>query len=217
MKVEELLNSGDLAGYTAGGHGRRVGFGAKPAVVVVDMINLYLSPRYALGHGENTKAVIEANARLLEAARHRKIPIFFSSVGLRESAAEKGIWGEKVGGAQGITPDADAVCDELKRQEGEVVVAKPKASVFFGTQLASMLHYLGVDTIIVTGVTTSGCVRATVVDGFSYNFRMIVPVECCGDRAALPHKVNLFDMQMKYADVVDLQEALDYLGAPQAA
>ncbi|MGH9783242.1 MAG: isochorismatase family protein, partial [Terriglobia bacterium] len=183
MKIDDLFNSGDLAGYSAGGHGRRVGFGKKPAVVVVDMINLYVSPRYALGHGENTQAVIEANARLLEAARRKQIPVFFSNVGLRASAAEKGIWGEKVGGAKGITPEADAVIEELRLKEGDVVVTKPKASVFFGTQLASMLYYQGVDTIIVTGVTTSGCVRATVVDGFSYNFRVIVPVECCGDRA----------------------------------
>lgn len=77
------------------------------------------------------------------------------------------------------------------------------------------IWHLGVDTVIVTGVTTSGCVRATVVDGFSYNFRVIVPMECCGDRAALPHKVNLFDMHMKYADVVSLQEVLDYMTALQ--
>ena len=211
MKIDDLYNSGDLAGYSAGGHGRRVGFGKKPAVVVVDMINLYVSPRYAFGHGENTQAVIEANARLLEAARRKQIPVFFSNVGLRASTAEKGIWGEKVGGAKGITPEADAVIEELRLKEGDVVVTKPKASVFFGTQLASMLYYQGVDTIIVTGVTTSGCVRATVVDGFSYNFRVIVPVECCGDRAALPHKVNLFDMHMKYADVLGLDEVIEHL------
>jgi nicotinamidase-related amidase len=213
VKLDDLFNSGELAGYAAGGHGRRIGFGKKPALVVVDMINLYLSPRYALGHGENTQAVIAANAALLEGARRREVPIFFSNVGLRESAAEKGVWGEKVGGAKGITPEADTVVDALRPLENEVVVTKPKASVFFGTQLASMLYYLGIDTIIVTGVTTSGCVRATVVDGFSYNFRVIVPLECCGDRAALPHKVSLFDMHMKYGDVVELQETLDYLSA----
>ena len=211
MNIEELFRDSELAGYKAGGHGRRIGFGKKPAIVVVDMINLYVSRKFALGHGENTKAVIDANAQLLKAARTKRLPVFFSNVGLRSSPAEKGIWGEKVGGAKDITPEADAVVADLEPREDEVVVTKPKASVFFGTQLASMLHYLGVDTTIVTGVTTSGCVRATVVDAFSYNFRVTIPVECCGDRAALPHKVNLFDMHMKYGDVMELQEVLGYL------
>lgn len=213
MKIDDLFSGNDLSGYTAGGHGRHVGFGKKAAVVVVDMINLYVSPKYALGHGENTAAVIDANRRLLETARSRAVPVFFSNVGLRSTAAEKGIWGEKVGGAKDITPDADEVVADLERRDGEIIVTKPKASVFFGTQLASMLQYRGVDTIIVTGVTTSGCVRATVVDGFSYNFRVIVPIECCGDRADLPHRVSLFDMHMKYADVVGLEEIVRHLQA----
>ncbi|QGP90992.1 Maleamate amidohydrolase [Neomoorella glycerini] len=218
MVWDKLLADTDLAGYRAGGHGRRIGFGYKPAIIVVDMINLYASPRFALGHGDNVGEVIQANARLLAAARLKSVPIFYSKVGLRSTAAEKGIWGEKVAGSKGITTEADKIVDELAPQEGDVIVTKPKASAFFGTQLAGMLFYLGVDTIIVTGLTTSGCVRATVVDGFSYNFRVIVPVECVGDRAALPHKVSLFDMDMKYADVVELQEVLNYLeqlGRPQ--
>lgn len=211
MDWEKFLAGTELAGYNAGGHGQRIGFGFRPAVVVVDMINLYVSPRFALGHGQNTAAVIAANARLIAAARQKGVPIFYSNVGLRATAAEKGVWGVKVAGGKGITPEADEVIAELAPQPNEVIVTKPKASAFFGTQLASMLYFLGVDTVIVTGVSTSGCVRATVVDGFNYNFRVIVPVECCGDRASLPHKVNLFDMDMKYADVVELKEALTYL------
>lgn len=122
--------------------------------------------------------------------------------------AEKGIWGIKVGGAKDITTEADSVIPELRPLDDDIIVTKAKASVFFGTQLASMLVSLGIDTIIVTGVTTSGCVRATVVDGFSNNFRVIVPAECVGDRASLPHKVSLFDMDMKYADVMDLDDVL---------
>src|SRR5206468_42439 len=101
MKLDDLFKGGDLDGYTAGGHGRRIGFGKKPALVLVDLINLYMSPKYALGHGENSEAVIAANARLLEAARKKRVPVFFSNVGLRGSAAEKGMWGEKVGGSKG--------------------------------------------------------------------------------------------------------------------
>lgn len=211
MSWRDILKDTDLAGYKAGGHGGRIGFGRKPAVVVVDMLNLYLSPRFALGHGENTAAVIAANRRLLDAARGHGIPIYFSTVGLRASAAEKGVWGEKVGGSKGITCEADTVVAELGPRPDEIQVEKAKASVFFGTQLAAMLTYQRVDTIVVTGVTTSGCVRATVVDGFSHNFRPIVPAECVGDRTSLPHKVSLFDMDMKYADVMDLDEVLDHL------
>ncbi len=215
MDWDKLFENTELAGYKAGGHGARIGFGRKPAVVVVDMINLYVSPRFALGHGENTRAVIDANKVLLDAARKGDVPIYYSNVGLRASAPEKGIWGEKVGGAKEITPEADLVVADLKPRPSDIVVTKEKASVFFGTQLASMLLYQGVDTIIVTGVTTSGCVRATVVDGFSYNFRVIVPAECVGDRTSLPHKVSLFDMDMKYADVMALSEVLTHLDPRQ--
>jgi len=211
MDWSKFLEGTDLSGYNAGGHGRRTGFGRKPAIVVVDMINLYASKRFALGHGENTQAVISANVTLIEAARKKGVPIFFCKVGLRSTLAEKGIWGEKVGGGKDIPPEADEVVAELAPQEGDIIVTKNKASGFFGSNLAAMLVYLGVDTIIVTGLTTSGCVRATVVDGFSYNFRVVVPVECVGDRTALVHKVSLFDMDMKYADVMELKEVLNHL------
>ncbi|MDI6711135.1 MAG: isochorismatase family protein [Bacillota bacterium] len=210
MDWDKLLEGTNLSGYKTGGHGRRTGFGRKPAIIVVDIINLYASKRFALGHGDNTQAVIDANATLIEAARKKGVPVFYCKVGLRSTPAEKGIWGEKVGGAKDITPEADEVVAELAPREGDVIITKNKASGFFGTNLAAMLHYLGVDTIIVTGLTTSGCVRATVVDGFSYNFRVVVPVECVGDRMDLVHKVSLFDMDMKYADVVELRDVLDY-------
>jgi nicotinamidase-related amidase len=211
MSWRKIFGDTELSGYRAGGHGQRIGFGKKAAVVVVDMINLYVSPRFALGHGENTAAVVAANKRLLDSARAKELPVFFSNVGLRRSAAEKGVWGIKVGGSKEITPEADTIVPELSPIDTDIIVTKAKASVFFGTQLASMLVSLDVDTIVVTGVTTSGCVRATVVDGFSHNFRVIVPAECVGDRAALPHKVSLFDMDMKYSDVMDLEEILDHI------
>jgi maleamate amidohydrolase len=211
MSWRDIFNDTELSGYRAGGHGQRIGFGSKAAVVVVDMINLYIDPRFALGHGENAAAVVTANKRLIKAAREKELPVFFSNVGLRRSAAEKGVWGIKVGGAKDITTEADTIVSELAPTDDDIIVTKAKASVFFGTQLASMLVSLGVDTIIVTGVTTSGCVRATVVDGFSHNFRVIVPAECVGDRAALPHKVSLFDMDMKYSDVMDLDDVLEHI------
>ena len=213
MSWRDIFKDAELSGYRAGGHGQRIGFGKKAAIVVVDMINLYVSPQFALGHGDNTPAVVAANKRLIQSARVKSLPIFFSNVGLRRSAAEKGVWGIKVGGSKEITVEADTIVSELSPADSDIIVTKAKASVFFGTQLASMLVNLGIDTIIVTGVTTSGCVRATVVDGFSHNFRVIVPAECVGDRAALPHKVSLFDMDMKYSDVMDLDEVLHSIAA----
>ena len=97
--------------------------------------------------------------------------------------------------------------------DGEVIIPKLRPSGFFGTSLADMLIYHQVDTVIVTGMTTSGCVRATAVDAFSYNFRVVVPEECSGDRAVVSHKVSLFDMHMKYADVVPLEAVLDRLAS----
>ncbi len=92
------------------------------------------------------------------------------------------------------------------------MVTKSKPSAFFGTPLASMLTYLGVDTLVVTGMVTSGCVRATVVDAFSHNYRVVVPIECVADRSATSHQVNLFDMDMKYADVLPLADVLAHFG-----
>src|SRR5580704_4979805 len=99
MSWRDIFNETELSGYRAGGHGKRIGFGRKSAVVVVDMINLYIDPRFALGHGENTSAVVAANKRLIETARAKGLPVFFSNVGLRRTTAEKGMWGIKVGGS----------------------------------------------------------------------------------------------------------------------
>jgi maleamate amidohydrolase len=100
---------------------------------------------------------------------------------------------------------------EIAPRDGDIVIRKDKPSVFFGTPLMSYLHELQVDTLLVAGTTTSGCVRATVVDAFSYNFKVVVVEECVFDRGQASHKVNLFDMQAKYADVVPLEAALGYL------
>jgi nicotinamidase-related amidase len=112
---------------------------------------------------------------------------------------------------------ANQIPDLIRPRPGEVVIQKTKPSAFFGTPLASYLTGLGVDTVLVTGTTTSGCVRATVVDAFSNNFRTLVVEEAVFDRGDLPHKANLFDMHSKYADVITVDEAKAYLRALQPA
>jgi maleamate amidohydrolase len=108
-------------------------------------------------------------------------------------------------------PEAHEIADTIKPEPKDIVVTKSKPSAFFGTPLASMLVYLGVDTLVVTGMVTSGCVRATVIDAFSHNYRVIVPLECVADRSPTSHQVNLFDIDMKYADVLPLADVLAHL------
>ena len=158
-------------------------------------------------------------ARLLAAARAGRVPVYFTKAHAdprhAETPAERGRWRRRPQDhlASG-TPPGDVIVSELGPLAGEVVVPKgSKPSAFCGTPLASLLMYDGVDTVLVVGMTTSGCVRATVVDAFSANLHVVVPVECVADRSQISHKVNLFDMHMKYADVVSLEEALAYLVA----
>lgn len=112
----------------------------------------------------------------------------------------------------GELPPGDVIIEELTPREDEIVMYKHnKPSAFFGTPLASLLTYYKVDTTIVTGMVTSGCVRATVLDAFQYNFRVVIPHECCADGSQISHKVSLFDIHMKYADVVESRKVIDYL------
>jgi nicotinamidase-related amidase len=132
--------------------------------------------------------------------------------------AERGRW--KTQGLPPVPadlPPGDVIVDELTPEDDEIVITKGnKPSGFFGTPLASYLVHAGVDTAIVTGMTTSGCVRATVLDAFQNNFHVVIPHECSADRSQISHQVNLFDMHMKYADVVSLDETLGYLDSTVA-
>jgi len=211
MKLSDFVKDLNTKGYKISGHGQRIGFGKKVGLVIVDMIKLYADPNFSLAQGENMENVIDANKKLLLTARELNVPVFFANAGPRETAVEKGIWGEKVKGSKGVSVEASKVIDQLSPVNGEVIVTKPKASGFFGTELSGMLHYLGIDTILVTGVTTSGCVRSTVVDGFSHNFRVIIPEECVSDRMEITHLNSLYDMDLKYGDVLSIEEVLKKL------
>jgi maleamate amidohydrolase len=137
----------------------------------------------------------------------------FTRIVYAEDGSDAGVWCEKAPRLKTLTESAAAsqVVDFLAPRPGELVVRKTQASAFFGTDLSSYLTYKGVDSVIIAGCTTSGCVRATVVDAISYNFRPIVVSDCVGDRAAGPHEANLFDIGQKYADLIDLDEAVKWL------
>lgn len=202
-----------LTGYRSKGLAGEMGFGEAPAVLVVDMILGFTDPSSPLG--SDLDAEIEATRRLLEAARVRGVPIFFTTTAYSEGLRDAGLFVRKIPSLSVLREGAGAtlIDPRLGRRDGETLVAKKYASAFFGTALASELTALGVDTLVVCGATTSGCIRATVVDAMQHGFRPIVPEECVGDRSAEAHRANLVDIEGKYGDVLGLDEVLDELEA----
>ena len=209
----------DVAVYDKQGFGNRVGFGNKPAVLVIDFINGFADPD-TFGGG-NIQESVDKTAELLAVARHMDLPIVFTSHVYAEDGSEDGIFNLKSPGLEKLKRGSREVqvVDELEPRPGERILEKHYPSGFCNTDLTGWLAKRGVDTAIVTGCPTSGCVRATVVDAMSNGFRPIVPRECSGDRAQGPHEANLFDIDQKYGDVMSLEEVLDELDklAPKQA
>lgn len=194
--------------YAARGLGSRVGWGERPAVIAVDMINGFTDPAYPIG--ADVSAAIAETCRVLDGARNARLPVFFTSIAYDDPVRDGGHWIRKIPALNVLRSGTQAVevDHRLQRRPSEPLVVKRFASSFFGTDLASRLQFLRVDTLIVCGVTTSGCVRATVVDGLQLGFRCIVPEAAVADRAEAPHRANLFDMNGKYGDVLPLDEVL---------
>ncbi|MDP2728302.1 MAG: isochorismatase family protein [Dehalococcoidia bacterium] len=212
---DDVVPESDKRTFTKAGMGGTMGVGERLAIVVVDMTYGFTDSRFPLGNSEMGQPTTQAIRRLLDSARPKGLPIFFTVPERGPQPAERGRWKSSWEAAKlepGLPP-ANEIVEELEPLPGETIIKKRGPSGFFGTDLVSMLIFNSVDTLIVTGMTTSGCVRATVVDAFSYNFRVIVPQECSGDRAVVSHKVSLFDMHMKYADVTPLEAVLNYLGS----
>jgi maleamate amidohydrolase len=191
--------------------GESVTLGSRPAVLVVDFSCGFTDPECTLG-ADMTEQV-EATKRLLDAARAKGLPVIFTTIGFEPSLKDGGLWLEKVPalGDLQIGGRWVEIDPRLEPREGETIVVKKGASAFFGTNLAAILISQGIDSVILCGATTSGCVRATAIDLLQYGFPTLVPRECVGDRAQAPHDANLFDIQAKYADVVSVEEALDYV------
>lgn len=189
-----------------------VGFGAKPAVVVIDFTLAYTtsgSPFFA----EGVVRAVRDTVPLLAAARAAGIPVIHTKVMYHPSGADGGWFVRKVPALRKLVPgeplaEIDPAVAPLPE---EVVIVKQYPSPFFGTPLAPMLATLGVDTLILAGCSTSGCVRAGALDGVQHGYRVIVPRECVGDRHDGPHDANLFDINAKYGDVVGRDEVIAYL------
>lgn len=194
------------------GFGLRIGFGKRPALLVIDMINSFTDPSMMLG--ADLDGPIEATRQMLEVARNNGVPVIFSTVSYSEPGQkDAGIWALKQKGVETLVAGSHGVqIDErLRFGAADSLLVKKYASCFFGTDLVPRLLAHGVDTLIIAGCTTSGCVRATAVDACQTGFRAMVVREAVGDRSEAAHAQSLFDLDAKYADVVNLDDTLCYL------
>jgi nicotinamidase-related amidase len=215
--VPDVVPDSDLAMYRKANFGHPIGWGRKIAIVVVDMTRAFVEDRFALGSAKTGQAALRGIAQLLGVARSIGMFVCFTKMVPFRNRTEAGRWYDSCPGIFGRLDDVAAhesaeIPPEIAPRADEPVIVKGKPSAFFGTPLHSMLTFHNVDTLIITGMVTSGCVRATVDDAFAHDYRVIIPVECVADRAEVPHRVNLFDMEMISADVLPLDEILKYLG-----
>jgi maleamate amidohydrolase len=201
---------------------RAVGIGPAPALLAIDLYELAyeggakpvaeLHRTYPSSCGEHAWRAIEPTRRLFAAARAAGLPVFYSTQDTRAEAKPNIV---KATNRQRVktAPEHYAIRPEFRPLPGDVVIAKQRASAFYGTPLAAHLTQLGIRTAIVIGESTSGCVRATAVDAYSHGFHVVLAEECCFDRSVLSHKVNLFDLHHKYADVLHVESVIAALDA----
>ena len=199
------------ADYAAAGFGGRLEPGDRPALLIVDVCQAYLDPASPLYAG--VESALASNVRLAAAARAAGVPVIFTRVLYGENGQDGGLFYRKVPALKAFLPGASAgeFHPDLLPDPGEVVVTKQYASAFFGTSLAATLNAMRIDTVFVTGFSTSGCVRATALDALQNGFVPFVVADACGDRDSRPHEANLFDLQAKYAEVVSEAAAIELL------
>jgi maleamate amidohydrolase len=198
--------------YAKAGFGQKLDFGKKPALLMIDFVEAYFDPQSPL-YADIDDALSSA-LRIREVARQKNIPVIYTNVVYHESMQDAGRFFEKSkplevwkqGSKWGDWPK------RLKPAQNELVISKQYPSAFFGTSLSSTLTAQGIDCVILTGISTSGCVRATCVDACSHGFITFVVSDACGDRHPAPHEANLFDMNAKYAEVVSEDAVMDLLG-----
>ena len=201
--------------YQERGIGSKMGFGKKPAIVVVDLQLGFTDPSFPLGG--DLDRVVESCRELIKAARSKNMPIIFTTSGYEKHLKDAGLWVKKIpsGGLLQLGTKWVEIDPRLGKTDEDIMVVKKYPSGFFGTHLNATLNSMGIDTLIITGCTTSGCVRATCIDALQYGYYGIVPEECVGDRAEVPHLANLFDIGQKYCDVMRLSEVLDWIAKYQ--
>lgn len=229
---DTFITEQDRAVWEASGYGARGGYGTRPAVIVVDVNYAFTGEQsmpildsiktWRNSCGSNGWAAIPPTQKLLAVARAQHIPVFFSTgIDSRPDGFDRGGWAHKNKRAKEDLPierkisrvRGNDVVKEIAPLPHEILIEKLKPSAFHGTPLMGYLTDLGVNTLIITGTTTSGCVRATVLDAFSQNYKITLVEECCFDRFESSHAINLFDMQAKYCDVTSLDDVTGYLNS----
>lgn len=221
---DEVLSERDREVFDVAGYGKRMGFGKRPVILVVDVNYSFVgdkpepilesAKRWRNSCGEEAWVAVDHIRQLLDVGREKRIPIIYSTGHkTRPDGFDSGRWADK--NSRRTTDDQNLqnheIMPQIAPQENDIVITKGKPSVFFGTHLNSYLIDLQADSLIITGTTTSGCIRATVLDGFSYNYKITVVEEGTFDRGEVSHKINLFDIDQKYGDVLKLQEVTEHL------
>lgn len=203
--------------YSAAGFGREIGFGAKPAVILIDAAKAYIEPDAPLYVG--SEDAFQAMVSLADMARANNVPVIFTRVEYAPGGADGGLFYKKVGALSLFQKGQrlGAFDDRLQPQPQDIVITKQYPSAFFGTSLASTLNTLRIDTCLLAGFSTSGCVRASTLDALQYGFRPIVVTEACGDRDPQVQSANLFDLSQKYADLKSLTQVEGYFETLSAA
>ncbi len=222
---EKIIPNFDRKIYEKSGYGRRQGFGRKPALLIIDMILGFTGTRpmetleaikeFRSSCGKVAWQSIPRIRKLLRSCRTQNVPVVYSTSNLDFKA----VFGNATKRAKESSTMSDLSMEfpqMIRPRSGEFIVRKARASAFFGTHLITYLVQKGIDSIIVTGCTTSGCVRATVMDGFSYGLSVFVVEDCVFDRSSFSHLVNLFEMNSKYANVISSEEALNYVKRPRS-
>ena len=229
---DKYLTDRDKEVFEQGGWGAMSGGGKKPALLVIDVNYAFCGEKslpildavkeWRTSCGEEAWEALPHIRTLIDKCREKGIPVIYTTGTVRDDGWDKGSWAWKTSRGGEDTPDGapDArttnrdgndIMDEIAPSPQDIVIRKLKPSAFHGTPLTSFLVNLGADSLIVTGTTTSGCVRASVLDAFSNNFRTVIVEEGCFDRSQASHAINLCDMQAKYADVVQMDDALEYI------
>ena len=223
---DTIISEEEQRAYRAAGFGRPSGLGKRPALLIIDVQYRTVGTKpmpfweaikeFPTACGEIGWAAVHQISRLVDQFRANSWPILYPYVSRKESF-DTGRLAEKVPALMTVAERGYAFVSEVAPRDGDILLPKKHPSAFFGTPLTSYLIDLGVDTLVVTGCTTSGCVRGTVVDGFAHNFRTVVPHDAVYDRSATSHAVNLFDMASKYADVMTTSDCLAALGKLESA
>lgn len=206
------------ANYARAGYHARQQWGARPALLLVDFAHAYFDEASPLHGGEGCRTALAHARRLAEGARAAGIPVIFTEVVYQPGGADGGAFYAKVPALACFEAgrETQKLAEGLDRLPGELMISKQYPSAFFATSLAATLRWMKTDTLVIGGLTTSGCVRATCIDSISHGFVTLIAEEACGDRAEGPHRANLFDMSAKYADLVSTEEALAWFAGLRA-